>query len=80
MVQREVAWRDDRGVTRLLKAAQLKVSTACVQDINWRASLSLRLELPVDPIQRARRFGSNSPPSTALDDGDERQAVTSTTC
>jgi hypothetical protein len=36
-----VAWRDDRRVTRLLKAAKLKVSTACVEDINWRASRGL---------------------------------------
>jgi hypothetical protein len=41
LVQREVAWRDDRRVERLLKAAKLKVSTACVQDIDWRASRSL---------------------------------------
>lgn len=41
LVQREVAWRDDRRVERLLKAAKLKVSTACVEDINWRASRSL---------------------------------------
>jgi DNA replication protein DnaC len=41
LVQREVAWRDDRRVQRLLKAAKLKVSGACVEDINWRASRSL---------------------------------------
>ena len=41
LVQREVAWRDDRRVARLLKAARLKVSTACVEDINWRASRGL---------------------------------------
>jgi len=41
LVQREVAWRDDRRVERLLKAAKLKVSAACVEDINWRASRSL---------------------------------------
>jgi len=41
LVQREVDWRDDRRVTRLLKAARLKVSTACVEDINWRASRAL---------------------------------------
>ena len=41
LVQREVAWRDDRRVARLLKAAKLKVSTACVEDINWRPSRSL---------------------------------------
>jgi DNA replication protein DnaC len=41
LVQREIAWRDDRRVARLMKAARLKVSTACVEDINWRASRSL---------------------------------------
>jgi len=41
LVQREVDWRDDRRVARLLKAARLKVSTACVEDINWRASRAL---------------------------------------
>lgn len=41
LVQREVAWRDERRVERLLKAAKLKVSSACVQDIDWRASRSL---------------------------------------
>jgi len=41
LVQSEIAWRDDRRVQRLLKAAKLKVSSACVEDINWRASRSL---------------------------------------
>lgn len=41
LVQREIAWRDDKRVARLMKAAKLKVSTACVEDINWRASRSL---------------------------------------
>ena len=41
LVQREVDWRDDRRVARLLKAARLKVGTACVEDINWRASRAL---------------------------------------
>lgn len=41
LVQRELAWRDDRRVQRLLKAARLKVSAACVEDINWRASRAL---------------------------------------
>jgi DNA replication protein DnaC len=41
LVQREVDWRDDRRVRRLLKAARLKVSTACIEDINWRASRGL---------------------------------------
>src|SRR5450830_1286854 len=41
LVQREVAWRDDRRLARLLKAAKLKVSTACIEDINWRPSRAL---------------------------------------
>lgn len=41
LVQREVAWRDERRVERLLKAAKLKVNSACVEDINWRASRAL---------------------------------------
>jgi DNA replication protein DnaC len=41
LVQREIAWRDDRRVARLLKAAKLKVSAACIEDINWRSSRSL---------------------------------------
>ena len=41
LVQREVAWRDARRVERLLKAAKLKVSMACVEDINYRSSRSL---------------------------------------
>jgi len=40
-VQREVAWRDGRRVARLLQAAKLKVASACIEDINWRASRSL---------------------------------------
>ena len=41
LVQRELAWRDDRRVARLLKAARLKVAAACVEDIDWRASRGL---------------------------------------
>ena len=41
LVQREIAWRDDKRVARLMKAAKLKVSSACVENINWRASRSL---------------------------------------
>jgi DNA replication protein DnaC len=41
LVQRELAWRDDKRVSRLLKAARLKISSACVEDINWRASRGL---------------------------------------
>jgi len=41
LVQSEVAWRDDKRVGRLLKAAKLKIGSACVEDINWRASRAL---------------------------------------
>ncbi|MFP3185522.1 MAG: IS21-like element helper ATPase IstB [Paraburkholderia sp.] len=41
LVQREIAWRDDRRIARLLKTARLKVSSACIEDIDWRASRSL---------------------------------------
>jgi DNA replication protein DnaC len=41
LVQREIAWRDDKRVARLMKAAKLKVSSACVENINWRANRSL---------------------------------------
>ncbi|MFM2068619.1 MAG: hypothetical protein RLZZ584_3528 [Pseudomonadota bacterium] len=41
LVQRELDWRDARRVARLLKAARLKVSSACVEDIDWRASRGL---------------------------------------
>jgi DNA replication protein DnaC len=41
LVQRELDWRDGKRVARLLKAARLKVSAACIEDIDWRASRSL---------------------------------------
>lgn len=41
LVQREIDWRDAKRLTRLLKAARLKVSGACIEDINWRASRGL---------------------------------------
>jgi DNA replication protein DnaC len=41
LVQREVDWRDGKRVQRLLKAARLKVSGACIEDIDWRASRAL---------------------------------------
>ena len=41
LVQREIDWRDDRRVTRLLKAAKLKVGSACIEDILWRDSRNL---------------------------------------
>lgn len=41
LVQREIDWRDDKRLARLLKAARLKVAGACIEDINWRASRGL---------------------------------------
>jgi DNA replication protein DnaC len=41
LVQREVDWRDGKRLARLLKAARLKVSSACIEDINWRGSRGL---------------------------------------
>lgn len=41
LVQREIDWRDDKRLARLLKAARLKVSGACIEDIKWRASRNL---------------------------------------
>ena len=41
LVQREIDWRDDKRLTRLLKAAKLKVSSACIEHILWRESRSL---------------------------------------
>lgn len=40
LVQREIDWRDGKRLTRLLKAAKLKVS-ACIEDIDWRGSRGL---------------------------------------
>jgi DNA replication protein DnaC len=34
-------WRDGKRVARLLKAARLKVSSACMEDIDWRAGRGL---------------------------------------
>jgi DNA replication protein DnaC len=41
LVQREIDWRDGKRVERLLKAAKLKVSAACIEDIDWRSSRGL---------------------------------------
>ena len=41
LVQREIDWRDGKRLTRLLKAARLKISGACLEDIDWRASRGL---------------------------------------
>jgi DNA replication protein DnaC len=41
LVQREIDWRDGKRLTRLLKAAKLKVAGACIEDIDWRGSRGL---------------------------------------
>jgi DNA replication protein DnaC len=41
LVQREVDWRDERRLGRLLKAARLKASSACIEDILWLDSRHL---------------------------------------
>lgn len=41
LVQREIDWRDDKRLSRLLKAARLKVGSACIEDILWRDSRHL---------------------------------------
>ena len=41
LVQREVDWRDGKRLTRLIKNANLKVSSASMEDINWRATRGL---------------------------------------
>lgn len=45
LVQREIDWRDDKRLTRLLKAARLKVSSASIEDILWRDSRNLERNL-----------------------------------
>jgi DNA replication protein DnaC len=41
LVERELAHRDTRRVERLLKAARLKVSAACLEDVDYRAGRGL---------------------------------------
>ena len=41
LVQREIDWRDNKRLGRLLKAAKLKVGSACIEDIDWRGSRGL---------------------------------------
>lgn len=45
LVQREVDWRDSKRLQRLLKAARLKVSSACLEDIDWRINRGLSREV-----------------------------------
>ena len=41
LVQREIDWRDSKRLIRLLKAARVKLASACLEDIDWRASRGL---------------------------------------
>lgn len=41
LVDRETSWRDTKRISRLLKAARLKVSTASIEDVDYRASRAL---------------------------------------
>lgn len=45
LVQREIDWRDGKRLARLLKAARLKVGSACIEDILWRDSRNLDRQL-----------------------------------
>jgi hypothetical protein len=36
-VRRQIAWRDDRRVARLLEPARIKMSKACIKEIECRA-------------------------------------------
>ena len=72
LVQREIAWRDDRRVARLLKAAKLKVSAACIEDINWRASRGLdRGVITALAGGCRRRFKSEPPRRSNIEPGVE---------
>jgi DNA replication protein DnaC len=41
LIQREIDWRDSKRLTRLLKAAKLKIGSACLEDLRWRAGRNL---------------------------------------
>jgi len=45
LVQREIDWRDNRRLARLLKVARLKVSSACLEAIDWSANRGLSREV-----------------------------------
>jgi len=42
-VQREIDWRDQKRLTRLLKAARLKVDSACIEDRSGPAESDSRI-------------------------------------
>lgn len=45
IVDREVSFRDTKRVTRLLKQAKLKVSSACLEDVDYRPGRGLEKKL-----------------------------------
>jgi DNA replication protein DnaC len=47
LVEREVVWRDNRRLERLLRQAKLKQAQACVEDIDYRGSRGLDKRLMV---------------------------------
>ena len=60
LVQREVVWRDDRRVQQLLIVAKLKVSSACIEDINLKLKFPRGREHSVVQAERndAPRYGT----------------------
>jgi len=47
LVEREVVWRDNRRLERLLRQAKLKQAQACMEDIDYRGSRGLDKRLMV---------------------------------
>ena len=45
LVEREIAWRDSRRLERLLKSAKLKHPSACLEDVDYRASRGIDKKL-----------------------------------
>ena len=47
LVEREIVWRDNRRLERLLRQAKLKQAQACMEDIDYRGSRNLDKRLMV---------------------------------
>ncbi len=47
LVEREITWRDNRRLARLLRQAKLKQAQACMEDIDYRGSRNLDKRLMV---------------------------------
>ncbi len=54
LVQREIDWRDGKRLTRLLKAARLKVSSACLRMIDFCVIVLSWQTPPTFPSVRGR--------------------------